>query len=174
MTYSALRKLLGLGSTTTISDYCSYLENSYLCYFMTRYSPSLKVQQQSPKKVYFIDHALAKIIGFRFSEDRGRMLENIIFLELKRRGKTIFYHKGNKECDFVIQNGTNIQAAMQVTQGLSDSNTHEREVSGLIEALEQYSLSTGIILTELDESDEIVKVGQKNIKLKVAPYGDGY
>ncbi len=61
MTYNALRKLLGIGSVTTVSDYCHYLENSYLCFFVNRYSESVKIQMQSPKKVYFIDWTLDKV-----------------------------------------------------------------------------------------------------------------
>lgn len=80
-TYAALQKLLGIGSATTVSDYCSYLENSYLCFFLNRYCLSVKAQLRSPKKVYFIDHALAKTLGFSFSDDYGRMLENITFID---------------------------------------------------------------------------------------------
>ena len=169
ITFGSLRKLLGLGSTTTVSDYCGYLESSYLCHFVNRYSHSVKTQQQSPKKVYFIDHALAKIVGFHFSEDTGRMLENIVYIELKRRGNNIYYHKGTKECDFVIQKGTKIIEAIQVTQNLSGSDTRKREFDGLIEALEQYSLKHGLILTETDEGDETIEIDKKKYNLHIRP-----
>ncbi|MEI7591398.1 MAG: ATP-binding protein, partial [Deltaproteobacteria bacterium] len=84
VTYSSLRKLLGIGSATTVSDYCNHIEKSFLCFFLSRYSDSVKAQQQLPKKVYFIDHVLAQTLGFRTSDDSGRMLENVVFLELKR------------------------------------------------------------------------------------------
>ena len=68
-----LSKLLGMinnngkiiKSNTTISDYCSYIENSFMCFFVNRYDDNLKAQQQAPRKVYFVDHVLAKILGFR-------------------------------------------------------------------------------------------------------------
>lgn len=169
VTYNSLRKLLGLGSVTTVSDYCSYLENSYLCFFINRYSQSVKVQQQSPKKAYFIDHALASLIGFRFSDDIGRMLENIVLIELKRRNHTLFYHSESKECDFVIQEGINIVEAIQVTQELSSPTTKAREVNGLLEALECYSLDKGYILTEADEFDEVIKKNNKQHHICVRP-----
>jgi uncharacterized protein len=169
MTYNSLRKLLGLGSPTTVSDYCGYLENSYLCYFLSRYSPSLKAQQQSPKKVYYTDHALAKIVGFRFSDDIGRVLENIIFLELKRRGKNLYYHRENKECDFIIQHGTKIQDAIQVTYSLSDQNTRQREFDGLIEALEKYTLKSGLILTDSEEGEETIHVKNTTYRIRILP-----
>lgn len=81
---------------------------------MNRYSESVKSQMQSPKKVYFIDHILAKIIGFHFSEDRGRMLENLVFLELKRRALDIYYYRDNKECDFLVRENGKITSAIQV------------------------------------------------------------
>ena len=165
MTYNSLRKLLGLGSASTVSDYCSYLENSYLCFFVNRYSESVKSQMQAPKKVYFIDHALAKIVGFRFSEDNGRMLENIVFIELKRRGFEIFYHKENKECDFLLRKNNNITNAIQVCQYLTDAKTKQREFDGLLEALERHALPEGYILTEYEE--ETVEVQHKAVTYKI-------
>lgn len=168
-TFNSLKKMLGLGSATTVSDYCGYLENSYLCFFVNRYSPSIKSQQQSPKKVYFIDHALAKLVGFRFSEDLGRLLENIAFIELKRRGGTIFYHRENKECDFIIQEGTKITMAIQVCQTLSNTATKQREIAGLLEAMQCFSLSSGIILTENEEGQEKMKVDKHSYKISILP-----
>ncbi len=168
-TYNALRKFLGLGSVTTVSDYCGYLENSYLCFFVNRYHASVKVQSQSPKKVYFIDHALAKTIGFHFSEDHGRLLENIVFIELKRRFQMIYYHAEKKECDFVIQQGVKIVAAIQVCHNLSNSDTKQREVDGLLEALVCYSLKKGIILTESEEKTEMVVRDKKKYQIDIVP-----
>lgn len=169
MTYNALRKLVGLGSVTTISDYCDYLENSYLCFFLNRYHVSVKTQYQSPKKVYFIDHVLARIVGFHFSEDRGRLLENIVFIELKRRYKQIYYHSEKKECDFIIQEGAKIIAAIQVCSHFENENTKQREVDGLLEALSSYGLTSGIILTEADEGSEIIICENKKYQINIMP-----
>ena len=152
--YNALRNLLGTGSTTTISNYCSYLENSYLCFFVNRYSESVKSQLQSPKKVYFIDHAIARILGFRFSKDADRMLENIVFIELKRRNFDIYYHREQKECDFIVRQNSLTVSAIQVCQHLADPATKQREVAGLLEALIRFSLKEGYILTENTEAIE--------------------
>jgi uncharacterized protein len=167
--YTALQKLLGIGSSTTVSDYCSYLENSYLCFFVNRYALSVKAQLLSPKKVYFIDHALAKTLGFSFSEDYGRMLENMTYIELKRRYKNIYYHRGNKECDFVIHQGSKIIEAIQVCQTLTNPNTKQREIEGLIEALETYSLKEGTILTENEYLDEVVVKGGVQYQIHALP-----
>lgn len=168
-TYSALQKLLGLGSATTVSDYCSYLENSYLCFFLNRYNRSVKTQLRSPKKVYFIDHALAKTLGFSFSDDYGRMLENIVFIELKRRHKTIYYHHEKKECDFLVQENTRVLQAIQVCQTLKNPETRQREIEGLVDALTIYALKEGYILTENETAEERVVVGAKQYKINVMP-----
>ena len=168
MTYNALRKLLGIGSASTVSDYCTYLENSYLCFFVNRYSESVKIQMQSPKKVYFIDHVLAKYIGFHFSGDSGRTLENIVYIELKRRYADIYYHKETKECDFLVRNNGTMLTAIQVCKSVTDPVTRLREVDGLLEALERYELSEGFILTESEEEAFVIEK-TKNYRIKIMP-----
>lgn len=149
--YNSLRKLLGLGSANTVSEYCHYLQNSFLCFTVNRFAYSLKQQLNSPKKIYFIDQALAESVGFRFSEDNGRTLENIVFLQLLRQNKEIYYHKQKKECDFIIRDKYEISEAIQVCTDMQDKNTRKREIDGLLEALAAYSLPRGCLITE-DES----------------------
>jgi len=151
ITYNSLRKTLGLASATTVADYCSYLSNSYLCFFVSRFSYSLKEQIQYAKKTYFIDHALAKVIGFRSSDDQGKTLENMVFLELKRSGCEIYFHQQKYECDFVLKQGARITVAIQVCLALQNPETKKRELQGLIEAMESYGLTQGFILTENDK-----------------------
>lgn len=172
-----LSKLLGMinnngkiiKSNTTISDYCSYIENSFLCFFVSRYNDNLKAQQQAPRKVYFIDHVLAKSLGFRISEDRGQTLENIVFIELKRRGCEVFYYSGTKECDFIVRNSTYTQQVIQVCLELHDKSTYEREEAGLIEAMDKFSLSEGLIITEHEERIKIVEKNGKKYKIDIQP-----
>lgn len=160
ISYNNIRKLTGLSSATTIKEYFEYLENSYLAYLLPRFSTSLKVQVYSNKKVYFIDTAIARILGFRTSEDYGRILENIVFMELKRESKEVYYHKENKECDFVIRDGYNITEAIQVTQSLENPDTRKRELDGMLDAMKAYKLKEGLILTD-DTEDEIEIEGKK-------------
>jgi len=116
----------------------------------------------NPKKVYTIDPAFAHRLGFNFSENKGRILENIVFLELLRRGKEVYYHSGKKECDFVIKNGLAIVEAIQVAYQI-DSNNYEREYQGLQEAMDNYKLKEGLVLTyHIDKTftpnNDIIKV----------------
>ena len=160
--YTTLKKISDIASVTTIKDYISYLENSYLLFTINRYDVSLKKQLINPKKVYIIDTGFANSISFKFSEDYGRLLENIVFLELKRNGLEIYYHKQKKECDFIIKDGLDIIQAIQVTKSLSDINTNKREIDGLIEAMKTYDLKEGLILTD-DEENEFSQDGFKII-----------
>ncbi|MBS0622875.1 MAG: ATP-binding protein [Verrucomicrobia bacterium] len=152
--YTKLAKTVGVSSPHTIANYCGYLEQCYLCFFICRYSHSLQKQIQSNKKCYMIDPALIRTTGFRVSEDRGRLLENMVFLHLRMKMKEIYFHKDKKECDFVVTEGNRIVQAIQVTTTLSNLEVKKREVEGLIEAMRAYDLKEGIILTE-NESDTI-------------------
>jgi len=160
ISYNNLRKLTNLSSATTIREYFEYLENSYLAFLIPRYDPSLKKQIYYNKKIYFIDTAIAKILGFRASDDLGKMLENIVFLQLKRKNKEIYFHKNKYECDFVIRKGTHISEAIQVTHRFDENK--EREINGLLEALRAYKLKEGLLLTSEIE-DEIVEGNRKII-----------
>ena len=154
ISYNQLKNLTGLTSATTIKEYLEYLENCYFAFLIPRYSHSLKKQIYSPKKVYFIDTCMARILGFRSTDDTGRMMENAVFLSIKRKYEEIYYHKGQKECDFIIRKNGRISQAVQVTASLKGSN-RDREFEGLIEALNEYKLKEGLIVTE-DQSEELV------------------
>lgn len=149
--YTKLGKIVGVNSPHTAINYCSYLEQCYLFFFVNRYSHSLKKQIQYNKKCYMIDPALIRITGFRVSEDKGRLLENIVFLHLKMQKKEIYFHKEKKECDFILRKGTQIIQAIQVVTSLYDEEVRNREIDGLIEAMSGYDLKEGIILTENEE-----------------------
>lgn len=152
--YTNLAKTVGVSSSHTIANYCDYLEQCYLSFFICRYSHSLQKQIQSNKKCYMIDPAMIRISGFRVSEDRGRLLENVVFLQLRMQSKEIYFHKDKKECDFIVRERNRIVQAIQVTTSLSNPEVKKRELEGLIEAMRAYDLQEGIILTE-NESDKI-------------------
>jgi predicted AAA+ superfamily ATPase len=147
VTYNSLKNLLQVPSANTISDYCGYLQNSYLSFLVNRFDRSLKKQSFAPKKVYCIDNGLARAVGFRASEDRGHLLENIVFLALKREGYTIYYHQDQYECDFIVQKTNKTVCAIQVCYAMDDPNIQERELRGLREAMNAHQLQEGFIIT---------------------------
>ena len=110
-----------------------------------------------------IDPALIHLIGFCVSEDKGRLLENIAFLHLKMQGKEIYFHKEQKECDFIIRHNNQIIQAIQVAIHISEEKVKKREIDGLIEAMEAYNLQEGSILTENEQ--ETLYIGKFTIKI---------
>jgi len=158
--YNSLAKTFSLGSTNSAISYVSYLEDSYLLFTVPKFSYSLKKQSVNPKKVYVIDNGLADVNSVSFSANRGRMLENAVFLDLRRDGKNIFYFKGDKECDFLVKEENKITQAIQVCYNLTEENKN-RELDGLIEALEAFDLPEGLILT-FNQQDTL-KIGDKLI-----------
>lgn len=148
---NSLAKAVNINSPTTVKQYISYLEDTYLFFSISKFDFSVKKQLYNQKKGYFIDHALARQVGFNFSEDRGRVLENIVFIELKRKGYEIFYHLQKHECDFVCRKKGKIELLVQVSISLIDTNTKKRELLGLTEAMDSYYTKQAIIITEMEE-----------------------
>jgi len=159
--FNSLKKMFQIKSVQTVIDYISYFEDSYLLFTVPKFNYSYKKQQISPKKVYSIDNGLSNVNSISFSKDRGRILENSIFLDLKRKNNEIFYFQGNGECDFVIKEKNKITQAIQVCYELDDLNK-DREVQGLMEAMEEFKLKEGLILTYSQE-DELDIQGKKII-----------
>lgn len=154
ITYSSLGKIIGIRHAETVKNYLEYIQQTYMIFQLMKYSPSVKVQMLNPKKIYFIDNAIIGRIGFNATDNIGYKLENIVFIELKRRGYDLFYHSDKKECDFIVRQEANITQAYQVTVSVSDSKTRKREISGLQEAMNAYGLSEGYIIT-MDEKETV-------------------
>lgn len=167
ISFNKLKDLLKIGSVNTIKSYSDYLENSFLFFFTNHFSYSLKQQYIAPKKVYCIDNGLASSIAFSFSENKGKFLENLVFIELKRRGEDIFYYKtkNNLEIDFLTVIGKKPDKLIQVCWDISEDNTKKREINALVSASKELKIKSGIILTT-DNEDEI-KV--ERIKIKIIP-----
>ena len=141
-------------------DFLNYLTDAYLIFLLPRYDTSLKVQARNPRKVYAIDQGLVNFSSVSGSPDRGRLLENTVYLQLRRLGYEIWYFKGKKECDFIFRDGKNAFSAIQVSWQVGDQN-EKREVEGLIEAIIQLNLTEGTIIT-FDQEDILVKDGKNN------------
>ncbi|MCX6748729.1 MAG: DUF4143 domain-containing protein, partial [Candidatus Pacearchaeota archaeon] len=164
ISYSKLaNKLKSLGMNTsknTIIEFLYYFEEAYLFFQNIKYEYSQGKQLGSIKKVYFIDNGMLNAVSFKFSKDIGKLLENLIFLELRRRNKKIFYNRGDYECDFVIQEKEKIVQAIQVTENLNLEN-EKREVEGVLEAMKKFKLKKGFIITLEEERD--IEIEDKKI-----------
>ncbi len=166
ITYNSLKKLLHLGSANTVKSYADHMENSFLIFNTTRFSYSLKQQFAAPKKIYCIDNGLIEAVAFQFSKNKGKFLENLVFLELKRRDKEIYYYKtvNNREVDFVLKEGKRASALLQVSESLADEKVRIRETGALMEAMDELKLSHAMILTE--DSEEDIHLKNKTITVK--------
>ena len=165
MSYNSLAKVVGVKNASTISNYFAFLQDSYLIFMVNKYDVSLKKQMQNAKKGYLIDLGLLRTLAFHHTEDNGRLLENLVFLELKRRDKEIYYHNQKKECDFVVKEKSKIVEAIQVSWSIESESTYNRELAGLLDAVNTYGLKEGLILTESMERD----VEVEGVRVSVRP-----
>jgi predicted AAA+ superfamily ATPase len=144
---SKLKEIAGVKSPSTVLNYFSYFETSYLIQLLPKFSFSAKSQMLAPKKVYVCDTGLIKAGAILLTENWGYLLENIIFLHLRRHGKELFYYNENgKECDFVELGQGKIKNLVQVCWDLNSDN-EEREINGLVDAMHYFKQSKGTILT---------------------------
>ncbi|GJM06507.1 MAG: ATPase [marine bacterium B5-7] len=136
----------------TVNDYITYMKDVFLFDEISKFDYSLKNQHRNDKKLYPIDTGLANAISFRFSEDKGRLLENTVYRHLKRLGHDVYFHRDKKECDFLVKKELEITHAIQVTCSLANPEKKQRELDGLIDAIKAHQPEQAMILT-LDETD---------------------
>jgi uncharacterized protein len=105
---NSLAKTFNLGSINSAISFVSYLEDSYLLFTVSKFDYSLKKQAVNPKKVYLIDNGLADLNSVSFSSNKGRMLENSVFLEFCRYSTEIFYFRETKNVIFWSKKGTEL------------------------------------------------------------------
>ena len=134
----------------SLYEYLGYVEDIYLSLTLDRYSQ--KITTQTDKKVYSIDIGFNNTLLYKFSDDIGKSMENAVFLELRRRGKEIYYHTDRtSECDFIVLEKGTVTGAIQVTYEMENKKTRDREFKGLINACKQYGLNKGLIITYEEE-----------------------
>jgi predicted AAA+ superfamily ATPase len=159
VSYRRIAKFLGL-SLDSIERFSTYLKDACLIFFVPKFSYSLKEQEISPRNVYGIDSGLINIVSFRFSDNIGKLYENLVFLSLLQGGKEVYYYKNKTECDFLIKEGQRVTQAIQVSYQISKSR--EREIRGLLDAMDAFGLKGGLIITENYEGVE--KTDSKTIE----------
>ena len=152
ISFHKVRDVLGVKSVTTVKNYIDFMEEAYLFFAIPKFDYSVKKQIVNDRKVYAIDTGVVNAVSFKFSGNAGKILENAVFLELKRRKKEVYYHRGKRECDFVVREYGKIEEAIQVAQTIAPAETKKRELAGLREAIETYKLEKGLILTHEEES----------------------
>ena len=159
ITGNRLKTMFEAGSTSTIMDYLSYFEYTYLFQFVPKFSYSLRKQLINPRKVYAIDTGVVNANSGSFTDDFGSVFENLIFLHLRRNFKEIYYFAEKGECDFVISEKGTVKQVVQVCYDLNHDNM-DRELKGLFEAIAHFGLKEGTLVT-FNQTDEFERAGMK-------------
>ncbi|MEX2445265.1 MAG: ATP-binding protein [Alkalispirochaeta sp.] len=159
MTPSKLTGIVGVKSPTTVLEYLAHLESAWMIHTVPRFAWSVKARSLAPKKVYAADPGFVHTSSLSTTPDRGHLLENVVYLELRRRTASIFYlTERNTECDFVVEPKCGEALCIQVCWALTSEN-EEREINGLRTAMEFFGVDSGVILTA-DQEDEISIAGR--------------
>ena len=164
-TATKIKNTLEFKSTLTVLNYIKYAEEAYLLFSLERFSFKQKEFFKMPKKVYCVDFGFIKIASKRVTEDFGRLMENCVFLELRRRGlkenKNLFYFKDsqNHEVDFVIREGLKVKQLIQVTYASSRDEIEKREIRSLLKAADIFQKDKPelLVITWDYEAEEEVK-----------------
>jgi len=165
--YKKLQQLVEAKSLNTIKHFLEILEEVYLFFPVDLFDYSIKRQIYNPSKIYTIDTALSQSVSFQFSKNIGHIYENLVFLELKRKNKELYYWKDEKgrEVDLAIRSGREIEEMIQVCYNLSTPNTRNREIHALIQAHQELKNPKLTLIT--DDEEDIYQSG--NIFINIIP-----
>jgi hypothetical protein len=144
--YNKISKAINL-NINTLKEYLHYLEQAYLAFQANHFSYSLKesLAIQKPKKIYFIDNGMRNSVSARFTQDDGKLAENTVFIELKRRGFETYFWKGKNEVDYVVKDENKNIHAINVTYG---TTIEPREKNGLLEFKEKFQKTDLLMITK--------------------------
>jgi len=149
----------------TLHEYLAHVEDAYLAFRVPMFSDSEKQRASNPVKTYAIDPGLVR--AFTAKPEQGHLLENVVYLELRRRGGDVAWYRtaSGYEVDFVVTRGNNnaSRALVQVCFDPSDAEVRERELRALREAMEELAIERAVIVTRLHEEQIDVGVGTVDV-----------
>ena len=173
--YTNLSKMTSITSVHTIQKYLDHLEEAFIFFSLKRFSNKVKEQIKFNKKIYAIDNGFIYAKAFKSSPDRGKLYENVVAQELKRRELEnkirVFYWKDpyQEEVDFVVQEGTKVKQLIQVCYDLKNPETRKREIRALLKAGKELHCDNLLILTSEQESEEAVEWFNLKGKIVIMP-----
>jgi len=139
-------------SKKTISNYLHHLQEAFFLIANEKFDFSPRKRLMNPKKIYLLDSGFSAL-SVNFSENKGKFLENVVAVQLFRNREEMYYHRKERECDFLIKRGNKIDKAIQVCWEINEGN-RKRELSGLAEAMRVLKIEKGLILTYNQEGIE--------------------
>jgi predicted AAA+ superfamily ATPase len=161
--YNQLKSDMNFSSVTTVQKFVGYLSEPYLFLNLTRYAAKIKLQQKSPKKSYIVDNGFIRARSFELSPNYGRLLENVVFIELLRRNfkpeLDLFYYRtrNDREIDFLCRKGHRVEQLIQVCYDISNTRTLKREIDALLEGSSELSCNNLILINWDKEKVIIIK-----------------
>jgi predicted AAA+ superfamily ATPase len=172
ITFNSLKTSLDT-TTNTIEKFSSYLEEAGMIFFVKRFSFKVKEQEKSARKVYSIDVGLANAIGFKFSSNLGKIAENLVAIELKRKetldpNMELYYWKNprHEEVDFLVKEGLKVKQLIQVCWNINEYRTKEREIKALLKASKELNCKNLLVITEDCDAEEEIEVKDESYKVK--------
>ncbi|MBI5678188.1 MAG: ATP-binding protein, partial [Planctomycetes bacterium] len=147
--YTRLKKALEFKSVHTVENYTDYLNEAFLIFNTERFSHKVKEQMKSPRKVYAYDTGVINAVKFKTAPDTGRLIENMVAIELLRRGKEFYYYKtrDGKEVDFTVKEGLKVSQLIQVCHDIDNDKTKKREINALVRAAGETGCDNLMVLT---------------------------
>ncbi len=140
-------------SKTTLYDYIAYLQDCYAIQLVPMFSKSIKEQNRNPQKIYAIDNGFG--LTTSITKEYGKNFENTVFLHLKQKYNTdVFYYKGNQEVDFYLPDK---KLLVNVSYDISNTQTYDREIKGLQEAMTELKLNEAFLITDNVKNKIILK-----------------
>lgn len=159
-TFNKVKKLADFSlSLDSIHRFSHYLEDAFLIDFLARFSYSLKNQMQTDRKVYFVDNGMHNAIAFKFSADKGKLLENAVFQHLKKQKQELYYFHEKREVDFICKRGQRPTELINVCYSIDDKETLLRETSALKEAMKYFKLKESKIIVAEGDNKKILEQG---------------
>lgn len=158
--YKTLRSIQYKIGATTVQRYLEYLATSYFLHPVSVFSWTIKDELQYPRKAYIVDNGFITTLSTKFGGNLGRLYENLVCIELKRREKgEIFYWKDQqkKEVDFVVKDEDGVRQLIQVCYDVQDAEVYKRETRALIAAQKKLRCDNLMIINnDIDRKEEIM------------------
>lgn len=156
LSLAKISKMTKIKNLNTVKNYLKYLQDSFLFYFIPLYSYSVKQQIYNPDKIYICDLGIYSELGFKFSENHGKYLENFIFLEFQKKYPQVYYGRSQDfgEIDFIIPIKNKIKLLIQSCFDPLQTITEKREIKSLLGAMAKYRLREGYVITNDYEAEK--------------------
>jgi len=161
-------------SKNTLYNYLEYAHDAYIVFPLKKFSYSLREIDKSIPKIYVIDNGLLNVVSFNATENIGRLMENIVFLALRRKYKEnqeLFYYQDPQgyEIDFLIKEGPKIKELIQVTYASEFDEINPREYRALIKASGLFKQAKLTIITWDYEDTKTIKWFGKEALINFVP-----